>query len=222
MQEIRRAGYLLIVLVLGALTVSYAWRPAAPPRFTGLRPAAIPARVIGYTATESSVDPDTKAALGSAQIAARRYVGPSGRIVDVVVIAGTDRSALHDPRSCLIGAGWKIDRDRIEPIAPGVPARACIATLSPAGGAAQYGYDIVYLYVRRRRVIASATAIRLSLLESALLDQSDAPVTFMRLMTPLAQGQAYPAEHATLMRFAGDFWRQSSPSILNGENDAGR
>jgi len=66
-------------------------------------------------------------------------------------------------------------------------------------------------------VIASATEIRLTLLESALLEQNDAPIYFIRLMTPLVQGSGHAAEHSSLIHFATEFWNATSPSIMKGE-----
>ena len=222
MQKIRRTGYFLILLMAAALTTAFVWRPAPMPRFTGLSSVDIPTQIEGFSSQVTLVDPETKAALASAEIASRRYTNSSGRDIDLVVIGGTDRSALHDPRSCLVGAGWKIDQDRVEQLSAdgqaSVPARTCIATLTDATNNAKYGYDIVYLYVTHKRVIASATAIRWTLLESALLEQNDAPVYFIRLMTPLVEGQGHAAEHSSLIHFAAEFWKQTSPSILKGES----
>ena len=219
MQEIRRAGYLLVAVFAAALSVAFIWKPTPPQRFAGLHAERVPMVIDGFQGRASSVDSVTRSALASAEIDARRYTGPGGQPIDLLLIGGTDRSALHDPRSCLVGSGGRIDDDHVESLAVGdgaapAPVRSCVATYP---GQPQYGsgYDILYFYVTHRKVIASATEIRLALLES-LLEQNDEPVYFVRVLTPYASGGGYAAEHARLVRFTSAFWKHSSSVFIEG------
>ena len=221
MQKIRRAGYLLVFLMLAAITAAWAWRPAPPAHYGGLSSVAVPGRIGSYIGYAKPVDAQTRSQLSSADIISEQFRSGAGGIIDVDMIGGTDRSALHDPRSCLVGAGWSIGSDRVEQLGSnGHPAvRCCIARLEGTAAHPGYGYDIVYYYVSHRRVIASATSIRLALLESSLLEQNDAPIYFIRLMTPLIEGQGHAAEHSSLMQFASSLWTQVSPSITKEESE---
>jgi hypothetical protein len=179
-------------------------------------------RVGSYVGQTVPVDAQTRAALASADIASIKFLNPSGAIIDLTMIGGTDRSALHDPRSCLAGAGWRVNDDHVVQLTASgsmpAPARSCVATITDPASGAQSGYDILYLYVTHGCVIASATSIRLALLESALFGQNDAPVYFIRLMAPMVGGQGYAAEHSSLMHFASAFWTEIAPSIVKGES----
>lgn len=216
MSQVRWVGYLLACVAASALLTAMVWKPAPPARFDGLEKLAIPAVVGGYQGQVVPVDAQTRSALGSAQVTARRYTAPNGMVVDLTMIGGTNRSALHDPRSCLVGAGWQLTDDHVERL-PGtdVPVRDCHALT----GDGSPGYDVEYLYVSGRRVISSATQIRFALLEAALLEQNDAPVYFVRLITPLPASQGKQIwEHAQLQRFASGLWRKLGPELIKGES----
>ena len=225
MQKIRRAGYLLIAVFASALCVAFVWRPAPPQVFHGLNSQAVPMAIDGYQGQATPVDAITRSALASAEISSRSYTDSSGHEIELLLIGGTDRSALHDPRSCLVGSGGRIDNDHVESLnlsvtsgqraALPVSARSCIATYP---GQPQYGpgYDILYFYVTHRKIIASATEIRLALL-SSLIEQNDEPVYFIRILAPYQPGNSYAAEHARLRAFASSFWESSSPVFLKDD-----
>jgi hypothetical protein len=90
--------------------------------------------------------------------------------------------------------------------------RVCTATRGEGDSAVTY--DIVYLYVKNKKVVASASEIRLALLESALLEQNDAPVYYLRVLAPVSHGGAGMDRHARLMEFTAQLWNQLSPHIL--------
>lgn len=211
MSQIRWVGYLLASVVALALLTAMVWKPAPPARFTGLDKVPIPSQVGAFRGQVVPVDAETRNALVSAQVTARRYTAPNGMTVDLTMIGGTDRSALHDPRSCLVGAGWQLSDDHVEHL-PGSDVAARVCHAQPENGGA--GLDIEYLYVSGGRVISSATQIRLALLEAALLEQNDTPVYYIRLITPLPSDQAGQSkEHAELQQFAGLLWRKMGPAL---------
>lgn len=218
MSQIRWVGYLLAGVVGAALLAAMVWKPAPPPTFQGLDKITIPSVVGDFQGRVVPVDAETRDALVSAQVTAREYRAPSGMLVQLTMIGGTDRSALHDPRSCLVGAGWQLTDDHVEYLeGSGVPVRVCHALTTP--GAGLPNYDIEYLYVTNRHVIASATQIRLALLEAALLEQNDSPVYYVRLLTPLPQTPAAQSqEHMQLQSFAAGLWDKMGPALLKGES----
>ena len=215
MPHIRRMGYLLIVLIGAALTTAMVWKPAPPPRFVGVTGADVP-RVLGSfeAASDDIIPDDTKAALSSADLLSRTYVpgdGRSGDAVNFVLIGGTDRSALHDPRSCLIGAGMQIEGDHLERL-PGtdVEARACHAVGTPGMG----GQDMLYLYVVNGKVINEVTQIRAAMLWSALLGRRGTPVYFLRFTRSIDTDNGANARgHDRLGGFAAEMWTTLQPKL---------
>ena len=128
-------------------------------------------------ATRSTLTPGT-------QIATRTYRAPTGETVQVIRIVGSDRNALHDPRSCLAGVGWHIEDDRTE-TQNGIPVRVCRLT-----GDNRAPLLVAYGYVSENGVLfADPSAIRVRLLYQALVGGAAKPITFLRLITPDKPGQ---------------------------------
>ncbi len=215
MPHIRRMGYLLTLLIGTALATAMVWKPAPPPRFAGIGGADVPRTLDGYrAASDDLVSDDVKAALSSADLLERTYGPADGRSddpVNFVLIGGTDRSALHDPRSCLIGAGMQIENDHLERL-PGtdVQTRACHAVGAP--GVA--GTDMLYLYVVNGKVVNQATQIRAAMLWSALLGRRGTPVYFLRFTRPLEADAVVNAQgHDRLGKFAAEMWTTLQPKL---------
>ncbi len=212
MPHIRRMGYLLTLLIGAALLTAMVWKPAPPPHFAGLAGNDVPHSVGGYVAgPDDAVPADVQAALESATLLSRTYQSSSSDALNFVLIGGTDRSALHDPRSCLIGAGMQLQDDHLERL-PGtaVEARACHAVGVP--GVA--GYDLIYLYLVGGRVVNQVTEIRAAMLWSALLGRRGTPVYFLRFTRPLnADPRLDAAGHAEMQRFAAQMWTRLQPKL---------
>ena len=215
MPNIRRMGYLLILLIGAALATAMTWKPAPPPAFLGVSGADVPRVVDGLrAASDDTVPDDVKAALASADLLQRTYVpagGMTGEPVTFVLIGGTDRTALHDPRSCLIGAGMQIEGDHLERL-PGtdVMARACHAVGAPGAG----GADMLYLYVVNGKVINEVTQIRAAMLWSSLLGRRGTPVYFLRFTRALsADAQENARGHDAMGRFAAEMWGSLNPRL---------
>ncbi len=213
MPHVCRMGYFLALCIGAALLVSRVWNPAPPARFAGLGSADIPRTVSGYIAgPDDAVPADVQAALSSAMLTSRTYQAGAGDPINFVLIGGTDRSALHDPRSCLIGAGMSVGSDHSEQL-PGtsINARACRAL----GAANQSGFDIVYLYLVNGRVVNEATQIRAAMLWSALLGRRGTPVYFLRFTRPISSDPRGDAQgHAALLHFASAMWNTLQPRLL--------
>ncbi len=223
MPHICRMGYLLAALIGAALLVSVVWKPAPPQRFAGLAGADVPRSVGGWVSgADESVPAETQAALASASLTSRMYRPAAGNALGVepvsfVLIGGTDRSALHDPRSCLIGAGMQIQNDHLESLpGTGIEARACHAvTGTTTSGSTNGGFDIVYLYLVNGRIINQATQIRAAMLWSALLGRRGTPVYFLRFTRPLYSDPRQDAlGHAAMLQFATAMWTRLQPRLL--------
>jgi hypothetical protein len=211
MPYIRRMGYLLTALLAGAFLTAMAWKPVPPPQFRGVSADMVPRAVAGYVGTDQAIAPEVRTALSSADIVSRLY-GSGTDQVDFMLIGGTDRTALHDPRSCLVGAGWRLEDDHTEML-PGtrVSVRACHAVGLPGAP----NYDIVYLYVENGHVINRVTQIRAAMLWSALLGRKNQPVYFLRFLQPLVSDPAVAtSDHSHLMKFASQMWSALSPTLI--------
>ena len=216
MPHVRRMGYFLTLLIGAALLTAAVWKPAPPPRFVGVASGDVPRVLDGCVAAEDDAVPaDVRAALASADLLSRTYqpaAGPgAGGTINFVLIGGTDRSALHDPRSCLIGSGMQLEDDHSERL-PGtdVEARACHAVGQPG----QPGYDILYFYLVNGKVINQVTQIRAAMLWSAVLGRQGSPVYFLRFTRPLDPSATGDAPgHARLQRFATEMWTRLQPKL---------
>ena len=219
MPHVCRMGYLLALIIGVALLVVQVWHPAPPARFAGLSSRDIPGSLGGYTAGPDDVMPaDVQAALASATLTSRTYqpAGNAGDGINFVLIGGTDRSALHDPRSCLIGAGMSVQADHLESLpGTGISARACRAAEATRDGTSAGGFDIIYIYLVNGRVVNDATSIRAAMLWSALLGQRGTPVYFLRFTRPFhSDPHLDAAGHAALLQFATEMWTRLQPRLL--------
>ena len=209
MSHIRRMAALLTLLVASAFVTAMVWKPAPAPAFVGLGTQDVPRSVGGYTApTDYEMTPEVRVALASADLVSRTY-SRGAQTLDFVLIGGTDRTALHDPRSCLVGAGWRLEDDHTETL-PGtdVAAHACHAVGQPGAP----GLDIIYLYVVDGRVINEVTQIRTAMLWSALLGRKNTPVYFLRFTRPLDDdARQRDDDHQQMERFASAMWTDIAP-----------
>jgi hypothetical protein len=220
MPPLRRAAVVLILILLAANGAALAWRPAPPARFAGVTAAQIPEGVAGYQSLGDMPMPDdVKAALSSATLIARSYGASDGgdrTPIDFILIGGTDRSALHDPRSCLVGDGWRIENDRSEtlPGAGSTPVRACRIVKDARGDEPAAAYDMLYLYVVDGRVVERVTDIRARMLGAALLGRKGSPTYFLRFVRPASADAAPPdAEDGRLREFAAGMWSELRPTL---------
>ena len=225
MPHVCRMGYFLALLIGAALLTAMVWKPAPPPPFAGLAGADIPRTLAGWAGgPDAGVPADVQAALASATLTSRTYQPAAGNDalgagpLNFVLIGGTDRSALHDPRSCLIGAGMQVAGDHLERL-PGtsVNARACRALDAASPGASSAGgYDIIYLYLVNGRVVNQATQIRAAMLWSAVLGRRGTPVYFLRCTRPLDPDPRQDAlGHAAMLQFASEMWTALQPRLTS-------
>lgn len=216
MSQIRRFCYILSALILAALITSMTWKPPAPPRFHAIDAGSVPMAIGDFKGADVTLDQATLDALASAQVITREYMAPDGSQVSLALIGGSDRAALHDPRSCIVGAGGRIDNDRlITLLGTGMAVRECDAVGPAAGGTGQQtSADTIYFYMTREGVVANATEIRARLLLSAF-ELRDEPVVFVRFMAPYPSDNA-PARdfaHRRLMSFAEQMWQRTGSVI---------
>jgi len=203
---------LLVILLSSAMVAVKVWSRPPAAKFAGLSPASVPNEVDGYLGMgEAPIAPEVQAALASASIVSRSFVRGVDSI-DFLAIAGTDRTALHDPRSCLVGAGWRLqdDHDFYLP-ASKVTAHSCHA-VGPAG---TQDLDIIYLYAVDGKIISQPTEIRAAMLWSALIGRKNSPAYFLRFVqTKCTDEKADQARHANLTKFAARMFAAMQPTIL--------
>jgi len=207
MQNVRGTAYLLAAIGAAVWTFSMVWRPAPPPKYAGLGTVAarIPAAIGPYARGEANTfSKDVLDALAAADIVSFPYQARSGWF-DLTLIGGTDRSALHDPRSCLVGGGWRIQNDHVEKLeGTNIEVRVCRAT---GGGTRPVDYEFLYVYVVGDQTINHVTQIRARMLMSALIGRKGTPVCFVRFQRPVPRdGADDPAEAARFRKFASVMW----------------
>ncbi len=209
MSQIRRMAYLLVLLFGGALLTAMVWKPAPPPVFHGIADSAVPLTVDGFTSSGDYPEPDSvKAALQSATVISRTYI-KDGQQLDFTLIGGTDRTALHDSRSCLIGAGSQVDAAHSEML-PGTTVEAQAYHVHTDG----VTQDMVDWYVENGHIISQTSQIRAQMLVSALFGRRNDPIYFFRFMGTLpSDPQAAAAAHEHLMKFAADMWTTLQPVV---------
>jgi len=219
MSEVRRTGYLLVLIIFSALVISYLWKAPAGAKIRALPPSVAPLCVSGFLAHPGFVSSAALQALGTAQVIDREYKAADGFTINFALIRGTDRDALHDPRSCLVGAGGRIDNDHLERL-PGttLQVRSCDVNFGGENGSKA---DIVYYYFTQQGSISSVTAIRMRLLSYAFLFRREEPIYFIRFVTPVpvdADVVQRRAIHNRLTEFASDMWRIIGPTLMTRGN----
>jgi len=188
MSPSRRTAFILAgAFALTAITARLL--PAPPPPASVSAGASLPQALgdgfVGGVSSDETT-PTTRARLAAGtQIATRTYTNARKQTLQVIRITGSDRNALHDPRSCLAGVGWRIEDDRTETVS-GTPVRIC-RLLGDDGRAPLL---VAYGYVSDNGVIADPSAIRAKLLYQALVGGTAKPIVFLRLIMPDTPGQS--------------------------------
>ncbi|MBC8140654.1 MAG: EpsI family protein [Armatimonadetes bacterium] len=192
MSPSRRTAFILAGAF--ALTIVAARLIPAPDSVAPTPPAAPLPQKLGADFASGRVTDETTSATramlaAQTQIATRTYRDAHGQTLQVIRIIGSDRNALHDPRSCLAGVGWRIEDDRTE-TANGVSVRVCRLV----GEGNRVPLLVAYGYVGENgAVIADPSAIRAKLLYQALVGGAAKSLIFLRLITPDTSGQPQAA-----------------------------
>jgi hypothetical protein len=213
MSQLRRMAYLLAAMNAIAVATLVIWKPAPFPKFVSLTTDQIPRDVDGLTApTDQAISDRARQALASATVVSRDYTSSTDWI-GFNFVAGTDRNALHDPRSCLIGAGLQLINLHFEAL-PGTDAS--VATCRAVDTSGGPDLDMAYMYYVDGKVINRPTAIRWAMLRGLLLGQKNSPVYFLEYSTPVQHGGPVPPQaHAALINFATQMWEYLRPSIVH-------
>ena len=206
MSQFRRSTYLLAAIIAVGFVGALLWNPPPPPKFVGVTAGDIPNQMGVFSlVAENTIADDTRAALNSATIFSRTYVGADKSPIDLTIIGGTDRSALHDPRACLVGAGWNLENDHLAQL-PGtdIVAHLCRAVNDPD----KFRETMLYVYVVDGKIVNQVTQIRMEMAVSALLGKKNRPVYFVRCMQMIPTGMTDDREiEENLKRFAAETWK---------------
>ena len=161
-----------------------------------------------------AVPPDVQSALSSADLISRTYSPGCGREsadpINFVLIGGTDRSALHDPRSCLIGAGMQLENDHVERL----PGTACGGARLPGRRPAWTSPGTIFFtYTSSMEKSQSGHPDSRRHALERLLGRRGTPVYFLRFTRPLdSDPQLDSADHARLQQICdGDVDTRFSP-----------
>ena len=225
MRNLRASIIVLNVLFAAALGATLAWPAEKQIVFRGFGGDKVPTTLSGSPLSYESLgdQPLDKAAqsqLQAASIVSREYreVGPnaSPSPVSLTLIGGTDRSVIHDPRSCFVGGGWVIDNDHNE-ILPGTDIGVHSCLIRQPGS--NVGFDVVYLYVVDGAILNKVTQIRAEMVWNAFVGTSNRPTFFFRC-TRLVDTKSLStvgidaAEHKRLQDFTATMWKAIGPQLL--------
>jgi hypothetical protein len=211
MSQIRRFAYLLVAVNAVAAATMALWKPAPFAKFVSLTTNQIPRDVGQFSAPEDlAIDDNVQRQLASATIISRQYTN-NAEGIGFNFIAGTDRNALHDPRSCLIGSGMQLVDFHSDKL-PGT--MASVATCRAVDTSGHEDLDMAYMYYVDGKVINSPTQIRLAMLRGLLLGQKNSPAYFLEYSMPVPHGEPIaPQGHADLIAFAAQMWTALRPEI---------
>jgi hypothetical protein len=228
MSQFCRAAYLLAGLVSLAFLVGQFWNPPAPAPFRGLESVTLPDKVVGYASRGDVALPEkTRATLGGSDFVARTYTNMNDitSSFDFALLAGTDRTTLHDPRGCMIGAGWTVENDHTEML-PGTkiamrvsdmvgesdtPAKVQAGGFGAPDRIARKGlrYEVLYTYLVDGAIVQQVTQIRWQMLLASLLGQKGRPVYYCVFMRPHRDDVVRDREDGErLRRFADAMWQK--------------
>lgn len=111
----------LLILLLGAgahWSISHAQDTASRNQAETVT-LEIPDYIGGYSqqGPDEEVDERTKRILETSTVMIRNYASESGWPVQLTIVyAGTTRRSLHFPEICLVGAGWEIREQYLNPV----------------------------------------------------------------------------------------------------------
>ena len=214
MPHVRWMALVLVLALAGALPIKMRFKPA-PNALVTVAAADVPLCVAGYTSPPDDAqtwkrEAGAEVSIPQSQVISRTYRSGDGQI-DFLLVSGSGRNALHDPRLCLTGSGWHLSDARTEPL-PGTPVlmqRNEAATVSAVPDTA-----LDYFYIIQGKPASSPTEIRFALLESALLGRDNAPVYFFRFIQPLSPDPNIARrDHLRLQAFAAEMWRTLRPHL---------
>ena len=214
MPHVRWMAFILVLTLTGALGFKMQFKPA-PNALVVVPSSQVPLSVAGYVSTPDNAETFKREAeaevyIPRSQVISRTYTSGTDTI-QFLLVSGAGRTALHDPRLCLTGSGWRLSNARTEPV-PGTPLqmeRNEAATVSPTPDT-----SLDYFYIIKGKPVSSPTEIRFALMESALLGRDNAPVYFFRFIQPLNPDPARAAsDHAHLQAFAAEIWRTLRPHL---------
>lgn len=127
--------------------------PGAAPGSLNVK-VELPEWVSIYDSVEEEMDPMVVAALPpDTSYGQRLYTAPDGlRIQVTAVLMGMDRTSIHKPQFCLVGAGWTINREEIvmvpipEPAPYDLPVSRIIASRPVTHEGQQFMLHGIYVY----------------------------------------------------------------------------
>jgi hypothetical protein len=95
-----------IIIVLNAL---WQYVPLADAK---LRLGRVPLKGLGFAGREVPLSKVERKVFGRASVIKRLYVAGGQQFVLTIIDGTTDRQAIHDPKYCFSGAGWKVNGSR--------------------------------------------------------------------------------------------------------------
>ena len=214
MSNVRWMAVILVCALIGALGVKMHWKPYQSA-IVPLNEADVPLSVAGYRAPPDgkwnhAQEANAEQFIQQSQVITRIYRSGSDEI-NFLLVSGSGRTALHDPRLCLTGSGWRLSDAHTEAL-PGTPI--VMQQNEAATVSAFPDTSLTYFYIVKGRAISSPTEIRMALLGSSLLGRDNTPIYFFRFIQPISPDPAQAkSNRAHLLLFAAEMWRQMKPKM---------
>ena len=208
---------ILVFALVGALAIKMHWKPYQSA-IVRLKEADVPLAAAGYVAPPDgdwnhSQENVAEQYIQQSQVITRIYRNGSDEI-NFLLVSGSGRTALHDPRLCLTGSGWRLSDAHTEAL-PGTPI--VMQQNEAATVSALPDTSLTYFYIVNGKSISSPTEIRFALLGSSLLGRDNAPIYFFRFIQPINPDPAQAKRnHAHLLSFAAEIWRDVQPKLRSG------
>ena len=223
MRNLRTSIIILNVIFFAALGAALAWPAEKRVAFAGFGAERIPKTIAGTEGrsyefvSDQPLDKGAQEQLNAASIVSREYqeAGPDATPAPfgLTLIGGTDRSVIHDPRSCFRGAGWRIENDHNE-VLPGtnINAHSCLIRQPNSN----VGFDVLYLYVVDGAILNKVTQIRAEMVWNAFLGTANRPTFFFRCtrLVDLSTGSMEQKDHQRLQDFSAATWNAIGPQLL--------
>ncbi|HXH06363.1 MAG TPA: EpsI family protein [Vicinamibacterales bacterium] len=206
---VRRALVVAVLILAGRFAIDRI--ETAEARVARVPLASVPDAVGEWRGRDlPRLDPEVARVLGADEYLHRRYVGADGVPVDLFV--GYYRSqregdAIHSPRNCLPGAGWRPVEAGTSVVPLGGRAARVNRYIVERGGERQL---VLYWYQGRGRIVASEYANKaLLVVDSLRRRRSDGAL--VRVMSPAQPGAAKAMDRA--MRFVSAIYPRLAEAV---------
>jgi EpsI family protein len=188
MDKIRTSRLLALIaamLILGAYTFKLRHRHHSDTVMPDL--SSIPEKAGDFSSRDEMIPPGSLATLGADTTLARRYVSPSGMVIELFIgyfSHQQQNSQIHSPKHCYPGSGWDIAKEgKVRISLSGKEAMVKQLVIS-------YGDErqmVIYWFEMGGKVIPDEFALKYNQMKNAILSRTQS-AAFVRFSAQIAEG----------------------------------